>query len=186
MRLTLALAASVALIVPAGAMAQTAGTTDTKSLTVTGNVPAICTGGTVSGGNGTYDLGVLVDTSTGFLRSTLSAPAKVLSGSFCSSRSTIEVAATPMTAQNFAGTAPGGFSRAVNYVATASGWTETAASFDTGAASNPAALQSRGTAFSGDISVAIGGFATVGGNALRLVSDSQYRGTVTVTLTAAE
>lgn len=173
----------LALALPAAAQAQS--TTATKSFTVQGNVPAMCAGGTITGGNGTFDLGVLADTTTGQLRSDLSAPNKVITGSFCSSRSTIAVAATAMAAQNFTSTPPGGFSRTVNYVATASGWTTTPASFDTGAASNPAAVQTRATAFTGDITVGISGFATGGGNALRLVADTNYSGLVTVTLTAA-
>lgn len=181
-KLTLSLLAVAALPVAAHAATDT----DSKTLTVTGNVPAICTGGSVDGGNSTYDLGVLANTSTGLLRDDLSAPDKILTGSFCSIRSTISIEASPMTAQNFGSTAPAGFSRAVDYVATASGWTATAASFDTGAASNPAATQTQPNPFSGNITVAISDFATNGGNNLRLVSDTEYRGQVTVTLTAAD
>lgn len=173
-------AAAIAALSAGSAAAQSA--TDSKSFTVTGNVPALCSGGTIAGGGSTFDLGVLVDTSTGLLRTDLSAPAKTLTGSFCSAQSTITVAATPLTAQNFTATPPAGFSRAVNYVATASGWTATPASFATGSATNTAATQTRPTAFSGDITVAIGTFGTSGGNALRLVSDTSYVGVVTVTL----
>lgn len=180
---SLPLAVVLALGISTAAQAQS--TTSTKSFTVTGNVPAMCAGGTIVGGNGTFDLGVLADTTTGLLRSDLSAPNKVITGSFCSSRSTITVAATPMVAQNFTATPPSGFSRTVNYVATASGWTTTAASFDTGAASNPAAVQTRATAFTGDITVGIAGFSTGGGSGQRLVADTNYSGLVTVTLTAA-
>jgi hypothetical protein len=73
----------------------------------------------------------------------------------------------------------------VDYTATASGWTTTPASFTTSLANNTAATQSRSTPFSGDIAVAIANFGTTGGNALRLVADTNYRGTVTVTLAAA-
>jgi hypothetical protein len=178
------LLATAALALPAAAQAQ-ALDTDSTSLALIGSVPALCTGGAVTGGDTTYDLGVLVDTATGLLRTDLSAPDKVMAGSFCSTRSTISVEATAMTAQSFAGVAPAGFSKDVHYTATASGWTTTPASFSTAAASNPGASQSRATAFSGDIAVGISGFATAGGNALRLVSDPQYRGQVIVTLTAA-
>lgn len=177
----------VAAAVPMTVQAQTAGgsTTDSKSFSVTGNVPAICSGGTLSSGNSTFALGVLIDTTTGLLRTDLAAPNKVLTGSFCSTRSTISIAATPLAAQNFTATPPSGFSRSVNYTATASGWTTTAASFNTGSATNPAAVQSRDSAFNGDITVGISTFSTVGGTTLRPVADTSYLGTVTVTLTAA-
>jgi hypothetical protein len=176
-------AGALAALAAGSASAQSA--TDTKQFTVTGTVPALCSGGTISGGNSTFNLGVLVDTATGLLRTDLAAPNKVLTGAFCSSQSTITVAATPLTAQNFTATPPAGFSRAVNYTATASGWTPNAATFATGTTSNPGAVQTRTTAFSGDITVGIGTFGTSGGNALRLVADNNYMGAVTVTLTVA-
>jgi hypothetical protein len=46
-------------------------------------------------------------------------------------------------------------------------------------------VQSRLTAFSGDITVSIGGFSTVGGATQRLVADTDYQGNVTVTLAVA-
>ncbi|KHK93737.1 hypothetical protein LK12_04705 [Novosphingobium malaysiense] len=169
---------------PAAASAQSATDSSTKEFAVTGNVPALCTGGTLTG-DGTFDLGVLTDTATGLLRTDLSAPDQVITGSFCSTRSTIEIAATAMTAQNATATPPAGFSRTVNYVATASGWTTTPASFDTAATTNSAAMQTRDTAFTGDIAVALSNFSTGGGDTLRMVSDTDYQGSVTVTLTAA-
>jgi hypothetical protein len=175
--------AVTALLAFAGA-AQAATDTDSKNFGVQGSVPPLCVGGTVNGGVETFDLGVLINTTTGFLRTDLTAPDKVLAGSFCSARSTIAIAATPMTAQNFTAAAPAGFSRSVDYTATASGWTTTPATFNTAAASNPAATQTRATAFSGPIMVGIAGFGTTGGNTLRMVADTQYRGLVTVTLTA--
>lgn len=184
LRNSLLLASAVAaLALPAAARAQSE--SDTKTFAVIGNVPAMCAGGTLVGGNDTFDLGVLIDTTTGFLRTDLAAPGKVLSGAYCSGRSTITVAATAMAAQNFTAAPPAGFSRTVDYTATAAGWTTTPASFATAAASNPSATQTRATAFTGDIAVGISGFATGGGNTLRLVADTNYRGLVTVTLAAA-
>lgn len=177
------LIAAALLAVPGVAAAQS--TTDTKSVAIVGTVPILCAGGTLTGGN-TFDVGVLIDTTTGFLRSDLAAPSQTLAGSYCSTRTTINVVATPMTAQNFTVTPPSGFSRQVEYTATASGWTTTPASYRTDSATNPAATQSRTTAFTGPITVGIGGFATTGGDALRLVADTTYRGTVTVTLTAVD
>lgn len=178
---TLIASALLALALPGVAAAQT--NTSTKNVGIVGFVPVICAGGTLTGGN-TFDVGVLIDTTTGFLRSDLAAPTQTLAGSFCSTRTTINVLATPMVAQNFTATAPEGFSRQVDYVATASGWTTTPASYNTATTANPAATQSRDSAFTGPITVGIGRFATTGGAARRLVADTTYRGTVTVTLTA--
>ena len=181
MRASLPIAAVLtALALPMAAQAQS---TSTKNVAIVGNVPVLCSGGTLTGGN-LFDVGVLIDTSTGFLRPDLSAPDQVLTGTFCSARTTINVLATPMLAQNYTATPPGGFSRQVDYTATASGWTTTPARYNTAAAANAAATQSRDSAFTGPITVALSGFATGGGSALRLVADTSYRGTVTVTLTA--
>lgn len=175
------LTAALALAAPGLAQAQS--NTDSKTVGIVGTVPAQCFGGTLSG-DGSFDLGVLINLTTGQLRTDLSAPGEILVGSFCTSRSTITVSATPLEAQNYVATPPGGFSRRVHYSATASGWTTTAASFDTAAASNAAATQSRASAFAGDITVAISNFSTDGGATLRLVGDNSYRGVVTVTLAA--
>lgn len=172
------IAATLLLAAPAHAATDL----DARTFAVTGTVPPICVGGTLSGASDVFDLGVLVDTATGLLRTDLSSPDKVLGGNFCSSRSTISIEAAPLVAQNFTASPAAGFSRSVDYVATASGWTDTAARFDTAATSNAAATQSRDTAFSGPITVGISAFATSGGNALRLVADTAYSGTVTVTL----
>lgn len=178
------LTAALALALPGLAQAETvAGSSDSQTVGIIGTVPAICFGGNLTG-DGTFDLGVLVDLTTGQLRTDLSAPNKVLVGSFCSTRSTITISATPLEAQNYVATAPNGFSRAVHYQATASGWTTTPATYNTAAASNTGATQSRSTAFTGDITVGISNFSTDGGSTLRLVGDSEYRGVVTVTLAA--
>lgn len=184
MRSSLLIAAALlAGSLPGSALAQS--NTSTKNIGIVGTVPILCAGGTLTGGN-TFDVGVLIDTTTGFLRSDLAAPDQTLAGSYCSTRTTINVVATPMTAQNFTVTPPNGFSRQVDYTASASGWTVAPARFNTASATNPAATQSRDTAFTGPITVGIGGFATAGGSALRLVADTTYRGTVTVTLTAVD
>jgi hypothetical protein len=178
----------LAAMVPAAAIAQEAEPTssDSESFQVIGTVPALCSIGIPDNSGAIFDLGVLVDTTTGLLRTDLSAPDKILAGAFCASRSTIEISATPMQAQNFSGAAPVGFSNAVNYVATASGWTATPASFDTASATNPGALQVRASAFTGDISVGISDFATAGGATLLPVADDEYMGQVVVTLSASE
>lgn len=169
-----------ALALPQTAIAQSRDTS-TKSVAIVGTAPVMCFAGTLSG-TGSYDLGVLIDTTTGQLRNDLSAPPQLLVGSFCTGRSTITVSATPLEAQDFTATPPSGFARQVDYTATASGWTVIPASFNTAAASNPAATQSRPTSFAGDVTVAISGFATTGGQNLRLVADGSYRGLVTVSI----
>ena len=176
----LPVAAALVLFAPA-AKAQSA--SDTRDFSVVGNVPAICAGGAVTTAGGIFDLGVLVDTATGFLRTDLSAPAQLIQGSFCSSRSNIAVVASPIVAQGFTGTPPTGFSRSVDYVASASGWTTSPAVFATASATNADAVQDCETPFSGPITVSIAGFATTGGSALRMVADTSYQGTITVTLT---
>lgn len=153
----------------------------TATVPVTGTVPSVCHGGTLSGG-GAFDLGILADSSSGLLRTDLSAPPKTLTGAFCSTRSRIAVEATPLVAQNAPGAPPSGFSHTVNYRAVASGWTDTPASFGTADASHASAVQERGTAFQGDIALSIDSFTTGGGAALRLVADPAYRGAITVTL----
>jgi hypothetical protein len=165
------------------ASAQEATDTSTRGpIPVRGNVPALCSGGTLGGGGTAFEVGILINTSTGFLLPNLSAPPKTLTGAFCSSKSAITIVATPMTAQNFTATPPANFSRTVNYDASAAGWTTSPAVFSTGAASNPNATQQRATAFTGDITVSVSNFTTGGGDALRMVADPVYLGTVVVTL----
>ena len=184
MKRLLTLTTLAAALGVAGAASAATNTATVGPFQVTGNVPALCAGGTVSNSDTVFALGVLIDTATGFMLPNLSAPPKTVTGSFCNTRSTISITATPLSAQAFTGTPPTGFTNAVDYTATASGWTTTPASFTTDAASNPAATQNRNTAFTGDITVAVSGFSPVGGPALRLVSDPNYLGTVTVTLAA--
>lgn len=178
----ISLAGIVTLAMPGVAQAQ-ASDTDTKTVNIVGTAPAMCFAGSVNG-TGSFDLGVLIDTTTGQLRSDLTASPQLLVGSFCTGRSTISISASPLVAQNFTAGPPSGFSHSVDYTATASGWTVTPASYSTATASNTAATQTRPTAFTGDVSVAIAGFSTTGGNGLRLIADTNYRGLVTVTIAA--
>ena len=183
MRLLLSTVA--ALLAAGGATAAAAQTTASRGpIPISGNVPALCTSGVNTSGSGSFDVGILTDPTTGLLRTDLAAPPKVLTGAFCSARSNIIISATPLLSQNNLN-ASGGFSRTVNFTATAAGWTTTPATFTTGAASNPGATQLRPTPFTGNITVSIGAFSTGGGNALRLVADPAYLGSVTVTLQVA-
>jgi hypothetical protein len=157
----------------------------TGPMPVIGDVPTICAVRPLDG-DGIFNVGTLIDTTTGFLRSDLSAPSQVLTASYCNARSVINVTAEPMTAQSYAGAAPSGFSKDVDFTATASGWTEDAAVYATGSASHPAASRTRDSAHSGDITVSLSDFATKGGSALRPVADPEYRGQVVVTLGVAD
>lgn len=186
LRLSLVAGFAAMLVAATATQAREASDTDSQAFAVTGNVPPLCSGGTLSEADGSFDLGTLVDTTTGFLRTDLSAPAQVMGGAFCSARSTISVSATRLAAVNYTTTPPAGFSREIDYTATASGWTPTAATFATAASSNPGAVQTRDDAFTGAITVGVSGFATNGGSTLRPVADTEYRGIVTVTLSAAD
>jgi hypothetical protein len=173
--------AIAAVLAPALALAQPV----TGTVTVDANVTTRCDSGSVDGGVSTFALGVLIDTRTGLLLTNLAAPPKTLVGSFCNARSTISVSATRMLAQSFTGTPPSGFTDAIDYTATASGWTTVPASYSTEAANNPTASQTRDTPFTGPITVSIGGFAPVGGAGQRVVADPAYVGEVIVTLAVA-
>lgn len=180
------LIASIALACMATAAQAREGSSDTTGpMPVIGDVPTLCAVRPLEG-DGVFNVGTLIDTTTGFLRPGLSAPSQVLTASYCNARSTINVTAEPMTAQSYAGAAPGGFSKAVDFTARAIGWTQAAAVYATGAASNTAARQTRDSAHSGDITVSLSDFATKGGAALRPVADPEYRGQVVVTLGVAD
>ena len=90
-----------------------------------------------------------------------------------------------MIAQNFSANPPSGFSKTVHYTAVASGWTDAPATFSTASVVNAAALQSRNSAYTGDITVSVSNFTTGGGDTLRMVGDTNYLGLVTVTVSAA-
>lgn len=175
------------LALATGARAQTVGPSDSAGpIQISGFVPDnICTLGDLSDGDNLFDVGVMVDTATGLLRPDLSAPPKVLTGTQCSSRSQLTIAATTMTAQAFTTTPPPGFSRGVDYTATASGWTPTSARYATGSSVNTGATQIRETAGAADITISLSNFATAGGDALHPVADDTYQGAVVVTLAAA-
>jgi hypothetical protein len=153
---------------------------------VNGTVTTFCSTGALSNDTSVFDLGVLTDPNTGLLRNDVAAVSKTLNGATCNALSTITVAAQPMTAQAFTSEPPQGFSRSVDYTATASGWTVTPAVYMTSAAQNPGASQSRNTPFTGPITLTLSNFSTTGGSNLRLVSDPVYSGAITVTLTAGD
>jgi hypothetical protein len=157
-------------------------TAATSPIPVIGSVPTFCTGGTVTGTDGVFNVGVLIDQTTGFLRNDLAAPPKTVSGAFCNAASSITIGATRLAPASFAGLAPAGFTVGVDFVASATGWTPNAASTATSLASNPGAVQQRPTPGGSNIIVAISGFSATGGATLRPVADPLYRGQVVLTL----
>lgn len=187
MRRTLLILALAPLAFAGAAAAQTYGPSDSAGpIQITATVPDnVCTIGDLSDGDNLFDVGVIIDTTTGLLLPNLAAPPKVLIGTQCGAPSQLTISATQMTAQAFTTTPPSGFSRGVDYTATASGWTPVDASFDTGAAANAAASQTRDTGGSGQITISLSNFATAGGPSLRPVADDAYRGAIVVTLAAA-
>ncbi|MBI1684318.1 hypothetical protein [Caulobacter hibisci] len=186
MRRALFLIALAPLALAGAAAAQTYGPSDSAGpIQITATVPDnVCTIGDLTDGDNLFDVGVMIDTATGLLLPNLTAPPKVLTGTQCGAPSQLTISATQMTAQAFTTTPPDGFSRAVDYTATASGWTPTDASFATGAVANAAATQTRDSGGSGQITISLSSFATAGGPSLRPVADDAYRGAIVVTLAA--
>jgi hypothetical protein len=180
------LAVMVALIAPLSILPSAVSAQEAQptiiNFPVSGTVARLCSIGAVTGGNLTFALGSLIDGTTGLLSSTLSAPAKVVTGSWCNAPSTISIAALPLAAVGVVGAAPAGFTNAVNYTATAANWSTTPASFVVGAAANAAASQTTPTPNATNINVSIGTFAAAGGATLRPVSATNYSGQVTLTL----
>lgn len=184
--LTARLTIMTAIAVAGAAQAQSLSSTASRGpIPVTGEVSAFCSLTSAVGGQESFDLGVLVNTTTGQLAPDLTAAPKVLGASFCNARSNITVSASPLTAQTFTTTPPAGFSRTVDYVAEAAGWTPAPARFDTAASANAAASQLQAAPLSADITVSLSDFATRGGDTLRLAADEAYRGSVSVTLGVA-
>lgn len=173
---------SLATILAGGANAQQtpALTSTSPNMPVTGNVPTLCAVGGVAG-QGSFPLGVLIDTATGKMRTGLSAPNQTISGSWCNAPSTVSISATQLSAANFTATPPAGFSRTLNYTATAIGFSNLPASFTTGAATNATATRATGGPITGPITVAISAVTPVGDNPF-LVADTSYQGIVTITL----
>jgi len=158
------------------------------TITVTASVGNICHLGTPA--NSTIELGALAAESDGSLVP-ISPPSTAIQGSWCNAGSTISVFATPLIAQNYgAGAPPANFTKAVNFKVTASGWTSPAAFYTTtGDVSGSQSNVTPGTASASipvaqTITVDLSNFASpVAG--YRLVADTNYSSTITVTLTAA-
>jgi hypothetical protein len=155
-------------------------TSTSPNMPVTGNVPTLCAVGAVSG-QGNFPLGTLIDTATGKMRAGLTAPDQTITGSWCNAPSSVSISATQLAAVNFTATPPAGFSRSLNYTATASGFSALPASFTTGAATNTTATRATGGPVTGPITIAVSAVTPVGADPF-LVADTSYQGIVTITL----
>jgi hypothetical protein len=169
MRLGLLLLAPLAALLPAAAMADSSAT-----VTITGSVAVACHLG--SPANSTIAVGTLSNLSDGTLAA-IGPQSTTIADSWCNTGSTISLSATPLVAQSFSGAPPSGFTKAVNYTATASGWTSTPPSF----ATPTPASQTSNNPVAQTITVGVSAFATPSaGN--RLVADPVYSGLITITL----
>lgn len=173
-----------ALVAGAPALAQTA-TPENGKVAVTGTVAPVCILGAPS--PATVDMGVLSETAgprAGKLAS-LAAQSVVLPSSYCNFAGSALTVTTEALLSADTVTPQVGFARAVNYTATASGWTSSptsSTSSATGIGGNPAKVTTGATQPSprlSDISVQLSNF-TAPSDAF-LVAGA-YSGTVTVTL----
>jgi len=147
------------------------------------SVPPLCLLGEVGDEEGQFDMGVLTDRSTGFLRRGLTAPAKRIQGSFCNGPSELNIEAVLMTPEGITGTPRRGFSRGVHFTATASGWTDVPARFRTSeTGTQPQATQRRDGPREADILIDVSDFEMNGGPDQRPVASRRYEGAVIVTL----
>lgn len=159
---------------------------NSTAITLTGNVDKACHIGSPS--TLSVSLGNLANASDGTLLTSIPLSDTTISDSWCNTGSTIGVLATPLVALGYSGAPPSGFTKAVNYTAAASGWSPTAASFTTnaiadgsGSGSTPA-TQSAGNPVAQTITVSLSSFHSPS-SGLRLVADTNYSGTITITLT---
>jgi hypothetical protein len=157
----------------------------TTSISVQGSVDSTCHIGTPV--SATLDFGMLMDPATGKLRTPIFDQTTDIKGSWCNTASTISVIATPLVAQNYVGDPPAGFTKAVNYHVTISGWTNSMAIFSTtgdasgGNSSTVAGSQSTSDPKAESLFVDVMQLTTPGTDS-RLVADTNYSGTITVTL----
>ncbi|HEY1836181.1 MAG TPA: hypothetical protein VGG36_00870 [Rhizomicrobium sp.] len=160
----------------------------TATVTLTGSIGNACHMGDLSSSQ--ISVGTLTNSSDGTLAAISGSPNTTITGSWCNVGSKITISALPMVAQGYSGSPPSGFTKAVNYTATESGWGAptpsdtsqgTTSGADSGSHSGSADV---GTAEANTITVTLSNFtAPVSGS--RLVADNNYQGTITVTLTAA-
>jgi len=177
--------AIVAAVAPSLAWADTS---NTATLTVTGNVAQACSLASVSG-NGTFTVGGgnLLDPTTGELASGLVTNGnQTITGSWCNGASTITVTAAPLEQSTFVGSPPAGFTKTVNYTATAAGWgpNNVVVTTTADASGNPATTSGSQTVANATASTITVGLATftAGGSPTNKLVAGTYTGSVVITL----
>lgn len=177
----------VALFQPTLAYAEGDNTSaDELRVRFNGRVPALCQ----IGGSGTtreaFPLGVMVDTSSGFLRRNMTTPDRVVEDTWCNAPSQIEVRAIELAPQAAVARLRDGFANAVHFTATATGWTETPASYRTdGASIQQSAIQNAPQPRVTTITIGLSDFRMRDGASLRPIASRSYLGAVVVTLRPA-
>ncbi|MDE2560649.1 MAG: hypothetical protein KGL48_00245 [Sphingomonadales bacterium] len=178
------LGAFVLAATPATAMGQ-ASADDRGNVGVNGQVASICILGDPS--SATVDLGQMAATSGSRAGHIAALPAQTvtLPASFCNfAGSAVQIDATALLADDTSPPQPG-FARAVNFTATATGWTSGDAAATTAALGDGTSASSSGTGTTqplpkiADIDVTLSDF-TVPGD--RILVAGQYAGTVVITL----
>ena len=178
-------AASLALVSPGAALAQSDNTgPDELQAVINGRVPPLCRLGPVTTANGEFAMGTLTAPATAYLRRDLRAPDQVLEDSWCNAPSRLEVSAIEMTPQGAVARLREGFSAAVHFTATASGWTDQPAVFRTdviGQQSSASKLASRPRVVA--LVIGVSDFRMLGGPTVRPIASRSYLGAVIVKLT---
>lgn len=156
---------------------------DHVTVTFNGRVPDLCQIGGSSTTRDAFAMGTLINTATGQLRRDLRAPDRLLEDSWCNGPSQIEVSAVEMTPQSVVAQLREGFTNAVHFTATVSGWTENPAFYRTdGAAVQSSATQNAPQPRVTSLIVRVSDFRTRDGAQLRPVANRSYLGAVIVTL----
>lgn len=156
---------------------------DQEQLSVNGRVPYSCQIGGASTARDAFEMGVLVDTATGYLRRNLRAPERVIDDTWCNAPSQIEIRAVELAPQTATAQLRDGFASAVHFTATATGWSETPAFFRTdGASVQTSAIQSAPQPRVTSIRIALTDFRMRDDANLRPVASRSYLGAVIVTL----
>lgn len=176
------------LVSPGVALAQTADS-DEGEVAISGTVAPLCILGNPD--PAVVDLGQMAETSGARVGkiATLSAQTVALANSFCNFAGSVVTVDASALLTTDATVPQAGFARAVNYTATASGWSNGVSSATTAALANGASPDATGTGavqpspHLADIEVQLSGFSVPGDN--YLVAGS-YSGLVTVTLGPAQ
>ncbi|KAA9014343.1 hypothetical protein [Sphingobium limneticum] len=156
---------------------------DQEQLSVSGRVPYLCQIGGASTTREAFDMGVLVDVSTGYLKRNMTAPDRIIDDTWCNAPSQIEIRAVELAPQNATAQLREGFAGAVHFTAAASGWSETPASFRTdGASEQSSSIQTAPQPRVTSITISLTDFRMRDGASLRPVASRSYLGAVIVTL----